>query len=250
MLTAISRPSPSRWRCFPGACGLAPIGGIHRWHGDGGRTTTQPADLETVASTEAGWVYAEVPVQNFGTSRDVMMRLPAQGGQSTAQQSETVMAALEGREPLAVTPPAPVRRPQVARSWSRTAEALGHGGRRYHGYLVVRFEWKYVVAAIIANLARRGDHAWISSPSSSGNSLAVLAAVLAVLGYSVNESVGSLTGSVKSFRCYRKMNTVEIIDHAITSTISRTIITHASTQIMVLADAAVGGPRCITSRWR
>jgi preprotein translocase subunit SecF len=109
-------------------------------------------------------------------------------------------------------------------------------------YLAFRFEWKYAVAAIIANLHDviiiLGFFAFFQWEFS----LAVLAAVLAVLGYSVNESVVIFDRIRENFRRFRKMQTVEIIDNAITSTISRTIITHGSTQIMVLSMLLFGGP--------
>jgi len=109
-------------------------------------------------------------------------------------------------------------------------------------YLAFRFEWKFAVSAIIANLHDvviiLGFFAFFQWEFS----LAVLAAVLAVLGYSVNESVVIFDRIRENFRRYRKMNTVQIIDNAITSTISRTIITHGSTQIMVLSMLLFGGP--------
>jgi preprotein translocase subunit SecF len=108
-------------------------------------------------------------------------------------------------------------------------------------YLAIRFEWKYAVAAIIANLHDvviiLGFFAFFQWEFS----LSVLAAVLAVLGYSVNESVVIFDRIRENFKRYRKMNTVQIIDNAITSTISRTIITHGCTQIMVLSMLLFGG---------
>jgi preprotein translocase subunit SecF len=108
-------------------------------------------------------------------------------------------------------------------------------------YLMVRFEWKFAVAAIIANLHDvviiLGFFAFFQWEFS----LAVLAAVLAVLGYSVNESVVIFDRIRENFRRYRKLNTVQTIDNAITSTISRTIITHGSTQMMVLSMLLFGG---------
>jgi preprotein translocase subunit SecF len=108
-------------------------------------------------------------------------------------------------------------------------------------YLAIRFEWKYAVAGIIANLHDviiiLGFFAYFQWEFS----LPVLAAVLAVLGYSVNESVVIFDRVRENFRRYRKMNTLEIIDNAITSTISRTIITHGSTQLMVLSMLLFGG---------
>ena len=115
-------------------------------------------------------------------------------------------------------------------------------------YLAFRFEWKFAVAAIIANLHDviiiLGFFAFFQWEFS----LAVLAAVLAVLGYSVNESVVIFDRIRENFRRYRKMNTVQIIDNAITSTISRTIITHGSTQIMVLSMLLFGGPTLLLLR--
>ncbi|HET9206571.1 MAG TPA: protein translocase subunit SecF, partial [Burkholderiaceae bacterium] len=109
-------------------------------------------------------------------------------------------------------------------------------------YLAFRFEWKFSIAAIVANLHDvviiLGFFAYFQWEFS----LAVLAAVLAVLGYSVNESVVIFDRIREAFRRFRKMTTQEVIDHAITSTMSRTIITHGSTQMMVLAMLLFGGP--------
>jgi preprotein translocase subunit SecF len=110
-------------------------------------------------------------------------------------------------------------------------------------YLAMRFEWKFGVAAIIANLHDvviiLGFFAFFQWEFS----LSVLAAVLAVLGYSVNESVVIFDRIREAFRKYRKMNTAEVIDHAITSTMSRTIITHASTEAMVLSMLLLWRPQ-------
>ena len=114
--------------------------------------------------------------------------------------------------------------------------------RRHHGYLALRFEWKFAVAGIIANLHDViiiiGFFAFFQWEFS----LAVLAAILAVLGYSVNESVVIFDRVRETFRRFRKLNTHQVIDHAITSTISRTIITHGSTQMMVVSMLIFGGP--------
>jgi preprotein translocase subunit SecF len=204
---------------------------------------TQAADVGKIRSTVAGLGLTDVQVQNFGTSRDVMIRLPAQKGVSTAQQSEQVLAALK-----AANSDVTLRRTEFV--GPQVGEELAHDGLKALAmvvfgimvYLAFRFEWKYAVAAIIANLHDvviiLGFFAFFQWEFS----LAVLAAVLAVLGYSVNESVVIFDRIRENFRRYRKMNTVEIIDNAITSTISRTIITHGSTQIMVLSMLLFGGP--------
>lgn len=203
---------------------------------------SQPADLNKVRGTVSTLGFSEVQVQNFGTARDVMIRLPAQKGVSSAQQSEKVLTALKADNADVTLRRTEFVGPQVG-------DELAHDGLKALAfvvvgiviYLAIRFEWKFAVSAIIANLHDviiiLGFFAFFQWEFS----LAVLAAVLAVLGYSVNESVVIFDRIRENFRRYRKMNTVEIIDNAITSTISRTIITHGSTQIMVLSMLLFGG---------
>ncbi len=203
---------------------------------------SQPAELEKVRGTVAALGFADVQVQNFGTARDVIIRLPAQKGVSSAQQSEKVMAALKAADSNANLRRTEFVGPQVGEELAADGlKALAMVVFGIMVYLAFRFEWKFSVAAIIANLHDviiiLGFFAFFQWEFS----LAVLAAVLAVLGYSVNESVVIFDRIRENFRRYRKMNTVEIIDNAITSTISRTIITHGSTQIMVLSMLLFGG---------
>ena len=204
---------------------------------------TQTADVGKIRDTVAALGLNDVQVQNFGTSRDVMIRLPAQKGVSTAQQSDTVLAALKAASPDVTLRRTEFVGPQVGEELAQDGlKALAMVVFGIMVYLAFRFEWKYAVAAIIANLHDviiiLGFFAFFQWEFS----LAVLAAVLAVLGYSVNESVVIFDRIRENFRRYRKMNTVEIINNAITSTISRTIITHGSTQIMVLSMLLFGGP--------
>ncbi|MCM3564359.1 MAG: protein translocase subunit SecF [Hydrogenophaga sp.] len=203
----------------------------------------QPADLEAVRRVVEGQGYAEVPVQNFGSSRDVIMRLPAAAGQTSGQQAEALFAALKAQNPTVTLSRTEFVGPQVG-------EELVHNGLIALGlvilgimiYLSMRFEWKYAVSAIVANLHDvviiLGFFAFFQWEFS----LAVLAATLAVLGYSVNESVIIFDRIREAFRRQRKMTPQQVIDHAITTTISRTIITHGSTQAMVLAMLVFGGP--------
>ncbi len=202
----------------------------------------QAPDLEKIRSKVAGLGFTDVQVQNFGTARDVMIRLPAQKGVSTAQQSDKVMAQLKADA-------ADVNLRRTNFVGPSVGEELVMDGLKALAfvvigimiYLAVRFEWKYAVAGIIANLHDiviiLGFFAFFQWEFS----LSVLAAVLAVLGYSVNESVVIFDRIRENFKRYRKMTTVQIIDNAITSTISRTIITHGSTQIMVLSMLLFGG---------
>jgi preprotein translocase subunit SecF len=203
---------------------------------------SQPADLQKVRGTVATLGFGEVQVQNFGSARDVMIRLPAQKGVSSAQQSEKVLSALKANDPNVTLRRTEFVGPQVGDELAEDGlKALAFVVIGIMIYLAIRFEWKFAVSAIIANLHDvviiLGFFAFFQWEFS----LAVLAAVLAVLGYSVNESVVIFDRIRENFRRYRKMNTVEVIDNAITSTISRTIITHGSTQIMVLSMLLFGG---------
>jgi preprotein translocase subunit SecF len=202
----------------------------------------QPADLNAIRNSVAKLGLTDVQVQNFGTARSVLIRMPVQKGVSSAQQSERVMVALKGADPTASMRRTEFVGPQVGDELAADGlKALAFVVVGIMIYLAIRFEWKYAVAAIIANLHDviiiLGFFAFFQWEFS----LPVLAAVLAVLGYSVNESVVIFDRIRENFRRYRKMNTVEIIDNAITSTISRTIITHGSTQLMVLSMLLFGG---------
>jgi preprotein translocase subunit SecF len=203
---------------------------------------SQPADLATVRNTVAKLGFTDVQVQNFGTSRDVLIRLPVQKGVTSAMQSNQVMAALKSADASADLRRNEFVGPQVGDELAVDGlKALAFVVVGIMIYLAIRFEWKFAVAAIIANLHDviiiLGFFAFFQWEFS----LPVLAAVLAVLGYSVNESVVIFDRIRENFRRYRKMNSHEIIDNAITSTISRTIITHGSTQLMVLSMLLFGG---------
>ena len=230
----------------------------------------QTADVEKVRSTVEKLNVGDVQAQAFGSSRDVIIRLPATKG---IKQSEVVasvfdslckvesgsvsMQEVRSEKGEVSTRPVcsagalePVKLqsvefvgPQVGRELAvNGAYALLAVVVGIMIYLAIRFEWKFAVAAIVANLHDviiiLGFFAFFQWEFN----LTVLAAVLAVLGYSVNESVVIFDRIREAFRRYRKMNTHEVIDHAITSTMSRTIITHGSTQMMVLSMLIFGGP--------
>jgi preprotein translocase subunit SecF len=202
----------------------------------------QPADVPKIRESLAKLGFQDVAVQNFGTARDVLVRLPLKEGQSSAQLSESVMQALRAVEPSVELRRVEFVGPQVGR------ELVENGGLALLIvcigivlYLWFRFEWKFGVAAIIANLHDvviiLGCFAFFQWDFS----LPVLAAVLAILGYSVNESVVVFDRVRENFRKLRKSDTAQIIDNAITRTMSRTIITHGSTQMAVLAMLFFGG---------
>lgn len=201
----------------------------------------QSADVGKVRDIVGKLGYTEVQVQSFGKS--VQIRLPVKKGVTSAQQSAEVMNALKAAEPTVELRSNEFVGPQVGDELTTNGlKALAMVVVGIMIYLAFRFEWKFALATVLANLHDvviiLGFFAFFQWEFS----LAVLAAVLAVLGYSVNESVVIFDRIRENFRRYRKMSTVEIIDNAITSTISRTIITHGSTQLVVLSMFFFGGP--------
>ncbi|MEZ5651732.1 MAG: protein translocase subunit SecF [Burkholderiaceae bacterium] len=203
----------------------------------------QAADLPRIRETVAELGFEDAQVQNFGTSRDVMIRLPLREGATTAQVSEQVMSALQGVDAQVQKRRVEFVGPQVGKELAEDgALALLFVIIGIMLYLAARFEWKFSVAAIAANLHDVVIILGFFAAFQWEFSLSVLAAVLAILGYSVNESVVIFDRIRENFRKMRKATTVEVIDDAITRTMSRTIITHGSTQIFVLSMLLFGGP--------
>ena len=202
------------------------------------------ADLEKMRKTVEGLGFGDAQVQSFGTAEDVIIRLPTLKNVNTSQISERVFGALKAQDDA-------VKLKRVDYVGAQVGEELTHDGLMALAmvvigimvYLAFRFEWKFAVSAIIANLHDvviiLGFFAFFQWEFS----LTVLAAVLAVLGYSVNESVVVFDRVRETFRDrrYGKLATADVMNHAITSTISRTIITHGSTQMMVLSMLLIGG---------
>ena len=205
----------------------------------------KPANIDGIRNTVEGLGYTDSQVTNFGSAQDVMIRLPVQKGVNSGQQSATVLAALKQQH-------ADVELKRTEFVGPQVGDELAHDGLMallfvvigIMIYVAIRFEWKYAVAAIIANLHDviiiLGFFAFFQWEFS----LTVLAAILAVLGYSVNESVVVFDRVREIFRDRRfgKLAVPDVMNHAITSTISRTIITHGSTEIMVLSMFVFGGP--------
>jgi preprotein translocase subunit SecF len=187
--------------------------------------------------------YTDFQVQNFGTSQDVMIRLPVRPNEDTATQSRIVMSALQAQH-------ADVQLRRVEFVGPQVGQELLHNGLMallfvvvgIMVYLAIRFEWKLAASCALANLHDvviiLGFFAFFQWEFS----LSVLAGVLAVLGYSVNESVVVMDRIRENFRKMRKASVREIINTSITQNISRTIITHGSTQMMVLSMFFFGGP--------
>lgn len=204
----------------------------------------EPAKLAPIRDTVSKLGFADAAVQNFGTASDVLIRLPVKEGLSSAQLSETVMAELRKNDPKVQLQRVEFVGPQVGKELLENgALALLFVSIGIVLYLWMRFEWKFGVSAIIANLHDVIIILGLFSLFQWEFSLPVLAAVLAVLGYSVNESVVVFDRVREVFRSrrYRTMSVPQVLDHAITATMSRTIITHGSTQLMVLMMLLLGG---------
>jgi preprotein translocase subunit SecF len=202
----------------------------------------QSADIPKVRETITALGYRDVSVQNFGTSRDVMIRLPAREGITGAKLSETIMQTLQGADATAKLQRVEFVGPQVGREpVNNGLMALMVVSLGIVLYLWFRFEWKFGLAAIIANLHDVVIILGFFAFFQWDFSLTVVAAVLAILGYSVNESVVVFDRIRENFRKMRKNTTPEVIDNAITRTMSRTIITHGCTQLAVLSMLVFGG---------
>jgi preprotein translocase subunit SecF len=202
----------------------------------------QAADVQKIRDTlhKAGY---KAEAQNFGSSRDVLIRMPIEKGQSSSDLSQKISALLKTQDKSADVRRVEFVGPQVGEELAQYgALALLVTALGIVAYLALRFEWKFGLSAIIANLHDVVIILGFFSFFQWEFSLPVLAAVLAVLGYSVNESVVVFDRVRENFRKMRKAPTPDVIDAAITGTISRTIITHGSTQAMVTTMLIFGGP--------
>ncbi len=203
---------------------------------------SHPADIDKIRQVMDTIDLKDTTVQNFGTSKDVLIRLPIRQDLSSAQLSEKVSRAL-------IESDKDTKIQRVESVGSQVGEELYANGALalllvcfgIIAYLALRFEWRFAVAAIIANMHDviiiLGFFAFFQWEFN----LTVLAAILAVLGYSVNESVVVFDRVRENFKKMRKASVVEVIDNAITRTMSRTVITHLMTQTMVCSMLFFGG---------
>jgi len=203
---------------------------------------THPADIDKIRQVMDKIELKDATVQNFGTSKDVLIRLPLRQELSIAQLSEKVSAALiESDEETKIQRVESVGSQVGDELYSNGALALLLVCFGIIAYLALRFEWRFAIAAIIANMHDviiiLGFFAFFQWEFN----LTVLAAILAVLGYSVNESVVVFDRVRENFKKMRKSTVVEVIDNAITRTMSRTVITHLMTQTMVCSMLFFGG---------
>jgi preprotein translocase subunit SecF len=209
----------------------------------------QAPDLDKLRKQMDADGFTDTQVQNFGSSRDVLIRVPLSKDAETSKVGERVMASLSkiGADGTSAVAPTLKRvefvGPQVGKELAADgALALLLVVCGIVLYLAMRFEWRFAISAIIANLHDVVIILGFFALFQWEFSLPVLAAVLAVLGYSVNESVVVFDRVRETFKKKRGLTTPQVLDHAITSTISRTIITHGCTQMMVTSMLIFGGP--------
>jgi preprotein translocase subunit SecF len=204
--------------------------------------TSQPADLHTIRTALEKTGLPEVSVQNFGTSHDVLIRLPVKQDANAAETSNIVMSALQTVDPTVELKRVDFVGPQVGKElYDSGALALLVVSFGIMAYLAIRFEWRFAVAGMLANMHDIIIILGVFAFFQWEFTLTVLAGVLAVLGYSVNESVVVFDRIRENIRKMRGATIPQIIDDAITRTMSRTIITHGSTQMMVLSMLFFGG---------
>ncbi len=202
----------------------------------------QTADIEKIRSVLADLEMSDASVQNFGTSRDVLIRLPIKPEVSSARLSETVLDALRQADASVEMKRVEFVGPQVGEELLENgALALLFVSLGIVAYLAMRFEWKFGIAGIIANLHDVVIIVGCFAFFQWEFSLTVLAAILAILGYSVNESVIIFDRIRENFRKMRGASVTQVIDNAITRTMSRTVITHGCTQMVVIAMFLFGG---------
>ena len=203
----------------------------------------EAVSAEDVRNTIQEGLGVDAAVQNYGTARDLMIRLPMKEGESSGQQAQELLKVLSAKAPDVKILNNEFVGPQVGEELATDgATALMLVVLGIIIYLSLRFEWKFAVAAIIANMHDIIIVVGIFAIMQWEFSLPVLAAVLAALGYSVNESVIIFDRVREHFRKMRRTDTMEVINSAITATISRTIITHTSTLAMTLSMFFFGGP--------
>jgi preprotein translocase subunit SecF len=202
----------------------------------------QPANVEAIRKVLEDQKIPDFSVQNFGSVKEVLIRVPMKPETNDIKLSEVILAKLKEQDPSVVLRSVEFVGPQVGK------ELFESGGLAMllvvagiMAYLAVRFEWRFALAAIIANMHDIVIILGMFAFFQWEFTLSVLAGVLAILGYSVNESVVVFDRVRENFHKMRKASVPEMIDNAITTTMSRTVITHFMTQMMVLAMFFFGG---------
>ena len=204
---------------------------------------SQAANLDNIRLKLDSMGLDQATVQNYGSSKNVMLRLPNKKDLNSASLSNSVFTVLKADTPDVQLKSVEFIGPQVGRDLVNNGlMAIAFVCIGIMVYLAIRFEWRFAVSAIIANMHDVVIILGCFAAFQWEFSLTVLAAILAVLGYSVNESVVVFDRIRENFRTIRGGTVASIINNAITATMSRTIITHGCTEMMVLSMLFFGGP--------
>jgi preprotein translocase subunit SecF len=202
----------------------------------------QPANVEAIRKVLEDQKIPDFSVQNFGSVKEVLIRVPMMPETNDTKLSEVILAKLKEQDSSVVLRSVEFVGPQVGQELFESgglAMLLVIAGIML--YLAMRFEWRFALAAIIANMHDIVIILGMFAFFQWEFTLPVLAGILAILGYSVNESVVVFDRVRENFHKMRDTSVPDMIDNAITTTMSRTIITHFMTQTMVLAMFFFGG---------
>lgn len=200
------------------------------------------ADLERTREAIAKAGYAEAQVQNFGTSRDVLVRLPPDEKNDANAVGRAVETALKTVDANVVVKRTEIVSGQVGKElFTKGLQAMGMTLLLIMLYIAVRFRWKFGVGAVLATMHDPIVVLGVFAITGLTFDLSVLAAVLAVIGYSINDTVVIFDRIRERFHSLRKSTPEQVIDTSVNETLSRTIITSGSTLIVVVAMFVFGG---------
>jgi preprotein translocase subunit SecF len=205
-------------------------------------TFPKAADLEKVRADleEAG--FGNAAVQSFGTANDVLVRLLPEGKQDVTSIGQSVLAAVQAHDPGVELRRTEVVGPQVGQELAeKGALAVLFTFLLILAYVAIRFQWKLGVGAIVAALHDPIIILGFFSVTGMVFDLPALAAILAVIGYSLNDTVVVFDRLRERFLSMRKGTPEQVIDAAINETLSRTIMTSFTTMLTVLALLFFGG---------
>ncbi|WP_018949635.1 protein translocase subunit SecF [Thioalkalivibrio sp. ALMg11] len=204
----------------------------------------EAVELDTIRETLSAGGYAGAQVQTFGTSRDVLIRLPpSEDDDNPAMLSNRVLNALRDGGPADPD----LRRVEFV------GPAVGEELREQGGlamiyalagiliYVAVRFEWRFSIGSVLALVHDVLITLGIFSLLQMEFDLGVLAAVLAVIGYSLNDTIVVYDRIRENFRVLRKQGTEQVMNNAVNKTLARTIVTSMTTLLVLFSLAILGG---------
>jgi preprotein translocase subunit SecF len=202
---------------------------------------SQPADVSAIRSELTSGGYDDAQVQNLGSSREVLIRLLPKGADSS-QVGQKILALLKQTHPDVVMRRVEFVGPQVGQDLILSGVlAVVVALFLILIYVMFRFQWKFSVGAIVATFHDAIIVVGVFSVFWIPFDLSVLAAVLAIIGYSLNDTIVIFDRIRENFRKIRRGTVADIMNTAINETLSRTIITHSTTSLVVVSLLVFGG---------